>query len=70
MLIVMLFLVQRSLTCPNCRSDVIHTDLIKLFLPEDERFQVKTKEELELLMQVILYEEKINCIQYKDDIIL
>ncbi|XP_026819809.1 PAX-interacting protein 1-like [Rhopalosiphum maidis] len=41
----------RSATCPNCRSNVISTDLIKLFMLEDERFQVKTKEELDLLMR-------------------
>ncbi|XP_025192742.1 PAX-interacting protein 1-like, partial [Melanaphis sacchari] len=41
----------RSPTCPTCRTNVLHNDLIKLFMPEDKRYKITPKEELDSLMK-------------------
>jgi len=45
----MLFYFQRegSQTCPNCRTDVENFSLIRIFPTEDDKYLVKTKEEME-----------------------
>jgi len=47
----MLFYFQRSgsETCPNCRTHVPRFSLLQLFPTEDDKFRVKTKEEMESL---------------------
>ncbi|KAL5239067.1 hypothetical protein ACI65C_006477 [Semiaphis heraclei] len=62
-----------SETCPNCRANVPRFSLLQLFPTEDDRFCVKTKEELESLQKKLNgvkacneeYKNKMNDVTLK-----